>query len=77
MTALKVDAAVLETLHGLVVQELMDRIKKGTATAGDLATAVRLLKDNGVDARSNDAAELDTRLASLLPFNDPQEETAD
>ncbi len=46
----------------------MDRIEKGTATAGDLATAVRLLKDNGVDARSNDASELDTRLATLLPF---------
>ncbi len=71
---LKVDAAVLEQLHGLVVQELMDRIKKGTATAGDLATAVRLLKDNGVDARSNDASELDNRLASLLPFQPDKKE---
>ncbi len=64
----KVDAAILETLQTLVVQELMTRIKNGTATAGDLATAVRLLKDNGIDARSSDATDLDERLKSVLPF---------
>lgn len=65
---MKVDAELLEQLQTLVVGELMKRIKDGTATAGDLATAVRLLKDNGIDARSKDATDLDDRLKTLLPF---------
>lgn len=65
---MKVDEALLEQLQGLVVHELMKRIQDGTATAGDLATAVRLLKDNGIDARGNEATNLDKKLASILPF---------
>lgn len=65
---MKVDEALLEQLQGLVVHELMKRIKDGTATAGDLATAVRLLKDNGIDARTGEATNLDAKLASILPF---------
>ncbi|MCL8384165.1 hypothetical protein [Xanthobacter aminoxidans] len=65
---MKIDASILEQLQSLVVLELMKRIQDGTATAGDLATAVRLLKDNGIDARSKDATELDERLGALLPF---------
>ncbi|WP_234049853.1 MULTISPECIES: hypothetical protein [unclassified Xanthobacter] len=65
---MKIDASILEQLQSLVVLELMKRIQDGTATAGDLATAVRLLKDNGIDARSKDATELDERLKSILPF---------
>lgn len=64
----KVDEALLEQLQGLVVQELMKRIKDGTATAGDLATAVRLLKDNGIDARSGEAPDLGEKLKDVLPF---------
>jgi hypothetical protein len=68
---MKVDEALLEQLQGLVVQELMKRIKDGTATAGDLATAVRLLKDNGIDARGSEATNLDAKLAGILPFPAP------
>ena len=65
---MKADANLLEELHGLIVHELMDRIRDGKATSGDLAAAVRLLKDNGVDARSKEAVDMEDRLASLLPF---------
>lgn len=65
---------LLEQLHGLLAQEFIDRIKEGKATSGDLAAAVRLLKDNGVDARATDSGELEGRLAGLLPFQpDPSD----
>ncbi|MFG1395861.1 hypothetical protein [Roseixanthobacter pseudopolyaromaticivorans] len=65
---MKADANLLEELHGVVVRELMSRIKSGEATSGDIAAAVRMLKDNGVDARSKDAVEMEDRLSALLPF---------
>ncbi|UJX45748.1 hypothetical protein [Xanthobacter sp. YC-JY1] len=64
----KATLSLLEQLHGLLAQEFIDRIRDGKATSGDLAAAVRLLKDNGVDARASDAGELEDRLAGLLPF---------
>lgn len=64
----KATASQLEDLHALIVQELMDRIRAGKASSGDLAAAVRLLKDNGIDARAKEAVDLEGRLAKLLPF---------
>lgn len=64
----KATLALLEQLHGLLAEEFIQRIKDGKATSGDLAAAVRLLKDNGVDARSTDAGDVEERLRTLLPF---------
>lgn len=67
----RANASILDELHGMLAQEFIDRIKNGKATSGDLSAAVRLLKDNGIEARSTEAAEVEDRLAGLLPFQPP------
>lgn len=39
---------ILEQLHTSLAQELLDRIRSGEATAGDLNAARQFLKDNEV-----------------------------
>lgn len=67
----RANASILDELHGLLAEEFIKRIKDGKATSGDLSAAVRLLKDNGIEARSTEAADVEDRLASLLPFQPP------
>jgi hypothetical protein len=59
----------LESLHDVLVTELLERIKGGTATAADLGVARQLLKDNAIDCVSKDFNPI-ARLAASLPFDD-------
>lgn len=63
---------VMAALHGIVAQELMDRIKDGTATAADISNAIKFLKDNGVEARPDKNAAV-ASLASQFPTFEDEE----
>ncbi len=58
---------LLEQLHKLTAEELINRIVSGEATAGELGVAVRFLKDNGIDV-SEKAESPMLELASVVPF---------
>ncbi len=57
---------VLGQLHEIVAKELTQRIKDGTATAADIANALKMLKDNGIEARADRNAAV-ASLASQFP----------
>ena len=40
---------LLETLHTVLIQELLDKVRSGDAKPGDLNVARQLLKDNGIE----------------------------
>lgn len=44
------DLDLLKQLHTLTITALLDKIKSGEATASDLTVAVKMLKDNGINA---------------------------
>lgn len=63
----------LETLHNLVVKDLLSRIESGTATSADLNVARQLLKDNGIDCAALEGTPIQ-RLALTLPFEGVEKE---
>jgi len=73
MTASK---ELLEQLHDMVGQKLLERIESGTATASEFAQAIKFLKDNGIEAIPTDNSALSALEGSLrdrLPFSDPSD----
>lgn len=50
MSAPKPGDALLNEMHGVLTQKLLDRIKSGDATAADFNVARQLLKDNNIQA---------------------------
>tara|TARA_R100000734_G_scaffold8494_1_gene6618 strand:- start:164 stop:391 length:228 start_codon:yes stop_codon:yes gene_type:complete len=40
---------LLQNLHTVLIQNLLDKVKSGEAKAGDLNVARQLLKDNGIE----------------------------
>ena len=40
---------LLENLHTVLIENLLDKVKSGEAKAGDLNVARQLLKDNGIE----------------------------
>lgn len=64
-------SALLEQLHDASIRELLRRVESGEATAADMAVAVKLLKDNGInaDARKNPALSSLAKTMAL-PFDD-------
>ncbi len=66
--------ATMAALHGIVAEELMNRIKDGSATAADISNAIKFLKDNGVEARADKNAAV-ASLASQFPvFHDEDQQ---
>ena len=57
-----------DELHGLLAQELINRIKTGEAKPADLSVARQFLKDNGVDAIATPDSALQV-LVDRLPFD--------
>jgi hypothetical protein len=45
---MKNNSDLLYQLHGLVLNDLIDKIQSGEATSADLSTAIKFLKDNNV-----------------------------
>jgi hypothetical protein len=65
----------LESLHGLLIEELIGRIQGGEATPSDLNVARQLLRDNQIDCAAIEGAPI-LKLAENLPFSDDEEEAA-
>ena len=61
-------------LHAALAEELLARVKSGTATASDLSVVRQFLKDNGVDSVPKKGSPLDQLSNSAnLPFTQEDE----
>jgi hypothetical protein len=60
---------ILEELHTVLVQELLERIKNGTASPADLNVARSVLKDNHIDCVAVPESPL-AKLVLTMPFDD-------
>lgn len=69
MTKKATDAEFNE-LHGEIAKQLTKRIKDGTATAADIAVAVKFLKDNGITATPVPKSPLGNLADELPTFED-------
>jgi ABC-type Zn uptake system ZnuABC Zn-binding protein ZnuA len=63
---------LLGLLHDAVAQDLLTKIKDGTATPAEISTAVKFLKDNGIEAVAAENSKL-KNLADSLPEFDEEE----
>ena len=64
---------LLNSIHVQLAEDLLERIKKGTATSADLSVARQFLKDNNttsVPAKGTPLGELDDRMSDLPTFDD-------
>jgi len=66
------DKELLNKLHSSLIEVLIEKIKNGEASAGDLGVARQFLKDNGVDVSAKNSEPM-LRLNEVLPF-DPAED---
>ena len=57
-------------LHSLVTEEVLSRVKSGTASTQDLKAACEWLKTNDISGVAYDGNPLD-KLANILPKVDP------
>jgi|TARA_Y100000310_G_scaffold189240_1_gene189203 hypothetical protein len=64
---MKAQKDILETLHGAVAKELLDRIRSGEARPADMANAIKFLKDNGIEGLPIEGSPLGN-LVSQMPF---------
>lgn len=76
---LKANEDLLNGLHDMVAQDLINRIKSGKASVQELNAAIKFLKDNDVTADieySRPIQALEHEIASVheLPFVDSEEE---
>jgi len=55
----------LESLHTVLVQELLDRIRAGDAKPSDLNVARQFLKDNGIECLPVPESPFEDLMASL------------
>lgn len=46
----KANADLLETIHGLIAEDMKNRLEAGNCEAKDWAVIVKFLKDNNIDA---------------------------
>lgn len=60
----------LKQIHEALAKNLLNKIKKGKATAAELAVARQFLRDNGIncDGERNPTTR---NIADSLPFQDP------
>ena len=55
----------LESLHTVLIQELLNRIRTGDATHSDLNVARQMLKDNGIECLPVPESPFGDLMASL------------
>lgn len=46
----KADSSLLEKIHNLIAQDMLQRLEQGACEAKDWAVIVKFLKDNHIDA---------------------------
>jgi len=60
---------LLDEIHHVLAETLLDKIKSGTATSTDLNVARQFLKDNGIDCVPQVSEPL-LNLAKIMPFDE-------
>ena len=65
----------MNQLHGLLAEELTNKIISGEATSAELSVARQFLKDNGIDGTIEQSDPL-ANLAKILPFSDETKEAS-
>jgi hypothetical protein len=63
---------LLGNLHAAIASDLLSRIQSGEASAAELSTAIRFLKDNNIEAIASENEGL-TALMEALPDFDSEE----
>ena len=63
---------LLGNLHSAIAADLLTRIQSGEASAAELSTAIRFLKDNNIEAIASENEGL-TALMEALPDFDSEE----
>ena len=56
---------LLETLHTVLIRELLRRIESGEAKPGDLNVARQLLKDNGIECIPTEKSPMEDLMSNL------------
>ena len=60
---------LLGSLHSAIAADLLERIQTGEASAAELSTAIRFLKDNNIEAIATDNDGLTALMKSLPDFD--------
>jgi hypothetical protein len=73
----KANEELLNELHRLVTQDLIDKIASGNATAQELQAAIKLLKDNKIEVEreKHDPIDILTGMMKSFPQFDDEYET--
>ena len=56
---------LLQNLHTVLIENLLDKVKSGEAKAGDLNVARQLLKDNGIECIPTEMNPIEDLMSSL------------
>lgn len=64
---------VLEELHAATAKDLLRRIKSGEASPAEITAALKMLKDNGIEAIPTAENPLGALADQLPEFNDYNE----
>ena len=56
---------LLETLHTVLIENLLDKVKSGEAKPGDLNVARQLLKDNGIECIPTEKSPMEDLMSNL------------
>jgi len=69
--------ALMEDLHQMLAQTLLDRVTDPEAKAGDLNVARQFLKDNHIEGLPSDNSPLADLVKTLPNFNDEDEDATE
>lgn len=67
---------LLEQLFTASIEQLLERVKNGEATAADLGVARQMLKDNGIEALATGDNEL-SKLKDQMDLDDFEDDEED
>ena len=56
---------LLQNLHTVLIENLLDKVKSGEAKAGDLNVARQVLKDNGFECKPTEKNPIEDLMSSL------------
>lgn len=63
----RADENTLSSLHGAVAELLLQKVRSGEASAAELSTAIKFLKDNGIDCVGKENPDIGS-LADAMQF---------
>ena len=56
---------LLQNLHTVLIENLLDKVKSGEAKPGDLNVARQLLKDNGIECIPTEKSPMEDLMSNL------------